>query len=168
MASSVPTIDPTPRGLGKKQKILFLGGILFVALILLTTVTIVVALNNILGQEKTIKTVELEVRKPQVEKESKPTLDKSKWTFEVLNGLGVAGAALSAAKKLEGLGYTVIKIGNADKQTFTLTELSVVKDKFDQAEFLLEDLKTEFPTATLSGELTSDSTASARIIVGKE
>lgn len=167
MTSSVSTIEPTPRGLGKKQKITFLAGILFVALILLSTATIILTFNNMLGQEKIIKTVELEVRKPQAEKDSKPTLDKSEWTFEVLNGSGVAGAALNAAKKLESLGYKVIIIGNADEQTFTLTELSVAKDKFDQADLLLEDLQAEFPSATLSGELT-DSTASARIILGKE
>lgn len=111
--------------------------------------------------------MELEVKTPKV-KEQKTTFDKSEWVFEVLNGSGVAGRAGKAAQKLESLGYIVIEIDNADKQTYTLTEVSVIKDKLDQAEILLEDLQTKFPSATLSGEFATDSTASARIIIGSE
>ena len=173
---SVPTIEPTPfpppepqpLDVEKKHKTAFLFGVIFLVFIILTTGTIAVLISTLLPKGKTIKTVELEVKDIKTDKDKKLTFDRSEWTFEVLNGSGVAGCAGKAAKKLESLDYTVIEIGNADKQTYTLTEVSVVKDKLDQTEFLLEDLKNEFPTATLSGELTSDSTASARLIIGRE
>ncbi|OGH20639.1 MAG: hypothetical protein A3D74_04255 [Candidatus Levybacteria bacterium RIFCSPHIGHO2_02_FULL_37_13] len=151
----------------KKQKIMFFTGLLFVALILLATLTLIIALNNMQGQEKTIKTVELEAKQPQVEKPTKPSLERSEWTLEVLNGSGIAGAATKISRTLESLGYKVIKTGNAKDDTYTTIHVLIDKAMMDQAELLLADLKDTLPTATLSGELT-DSTASARIIIGKE
>lgn len=173
---SVPTIEPTPfpppeppsLDVEKKHKAVFLFGVVFLVLIILTTGTILVFTNTLLPKGKTIKTVELEVKDIKTDKDKKPALDRSEWTFEVLNGSGVAGSAGNAAKKLEGLGYIVIEIDNADKQTYTANQVYVAKENFGQANLLLEDLKTEFPLATLSGELTTDSTASARIIIGGE
>lgn len=153
--------------LEKDNKIIFVFASIFLIAIFLATGALIVAVNKFAGEEKTPKPVTLEL-KPQPESNPAPTLDKSQWVFEVLNGSGIAGAAGKAAKKLETLGYTVVEIGNADKQNYPTTQLFVAKKQFDNADLLMEHLKTEFPSVTLSGKLATDSTASARIIVGRE
>ncbi len=92
---------------------------------------------------------------------------RESWTFEVLNGSGVAGAAAKASEKLENLGYKVVKTGNAD-DTVTITELYISKDRSkEESQLLIDDLKSDFGELTVTGDL-SDSTASVRIILGKE
>lgn len=100
-----------------------------------------------------------------VQAQPQPEFVRSDWSLEILNGSGVAGAAKKAADSLASLGYKIIKIGNADldvsnTQILTADSLSTDKDK------LLTDVQKDFPQAALSGQLT-DSTASARIIIGK-
>jgi hypothetical protein len=104
---------------------------------------------------------------PVVEQETKVELNRADWQFEVLNGSGVPGAAKKIAKKLEVLGYKVVKTGNADNQSYPTTQLFVSESMTDQAELLLADLNSELNIASVSGEL-KDSTASARIVIGKE
>jgi hypothetical protein len=84
--------------------------------------------------------------------------------LEVLNGSGTAGAAGQTAEKLAKLGYTIVKTGNADNQKYLKTEI-YLSPKFLASDYLFTDL-LDFGTATKSGTL-SDSTASARIIIGK-
>lgn len=93
-----------------------------------------------------------------------PEIDRSEWTLEVLNGTGQSGLAADVKTKLEDMGYTVSKIGNA-AETDT-TKILVNKKMADQQDTLLEDLKDEF-NVDEAGVLT-DSSASARIIIGKD
>ncbi len=96
-----------------------------------------------------------------------PEVDKSEWIFEVLNGSGVAGAAGIVADGLTSAGYSVVKTDNADTSDYSETQIlvkSVLKDKVD---LLITDLKDIVKISTVAGELT-DSTASARIILGKD
>lgn len=95
------------------------------------------------------------------------SLNRADWSFEVQNGSGVSGAAKKASDKLISLGYVVIKAGNADKDTYTASELFVRVGKESEADLLLADLKTNFNIASISGTLT-EGTASARLIIGKE
>jgi hypothetical protein len=85
-------------------------------------------------------------------------------SLEVLNGSGIAGAASQTADKLIALGYAVTKTGNADNQKYTKTEI-LVNSKFTDTTIFFKDLAAYGP-ATNSGSL-KDSTASARIIIGK-
>lgn len=94
---------------------------------------------------------------------TKPAFDKGSITFEVLNGSGLAGAAKKYADNLQTLGYNVVKIGNADNSEYQNTQLYVASNLLDKIDPVLTDLKI----SSVSGTLT-DSTASARIIVGKE
>jgi hypothetical protein len=93
-----------------------------------------------------------------------PEIDRSEWSLEVLNGTGKSGLAAEVKTKLEDMGYTVSKVGNAAEAD--TTKILVNKKMADQQDALLADLKDEFNVET-AGVL-SDSSASARIIIGKD
>lgn len=95
------------------------------------------------------------------------SFSRSEWSLEVLNGTGVTGAAKKLADKLAELGYKIIKTGNADRSDYDKNQLFVSKEMTDKKDLLLQDLKKDISLASVSGEL-KDSTASARIIIGKE
>lgn len=97
----------------------------------------------------------------------KPALIRSEWNLEVLNGSGVTGAAKKLADKITELGYQVVKTGNADKDTYTQNQIFVRANLKDKTDLLIADLKDIIKIASAAGEL-KDSTASARIIIGKE
>ncbi len=97
----------------------------------------------------------------------KQQLIRSERSFEVLNGSGVIGAAKKLADKLRELGYQVIKVGNADRDDYPKNLILVGKDQREKVDVLIADLRDVIKIASVGGELT-DSTASARIIIGKE
>lgn len=117
--------------------------------------------------EKKVETSEIQENelKPSPEAEPTAVFDRTKFTIEILNGSGIAGAAKKIADKLSVLGYEIIKLGNADEVDKTQVYLSSEMESF-KSEFL-KDLEADLKEATISGEL-KDSTASARIIIGKE
>lgn len=92
---------------------------------------------------------------------------KGDWSFEILNGSGVSGQAKKLADKIKELGYTVIKTGNADKQTYEKTELLVKSGLEEKIDAVIADIKDVVKVASVSGEV-KDSTASAQIIIGKD
>lgn len=94
------------------------------------------------------------------------TLNRSQWSFEVLNGSGVTGAAKKLADSLKALGYQVVKVANADKD-YTKNEFFVQEDLMVNIDSIVADIKDIIKIASISGKL-KDSTASARIIIGKE
>ncbi len=96
-----------------------------------------------------------------------PVLNRSDWSFEVLNGSGVTGAAKKVADKIQELGYQVIKTGNADKSNYEKTQILIQKDLMEKIDLVAADLKDVIRIASVAGEL-KDSTASARIIIGKD
>lgn len=106
---------------------------------------------------------------PSVSAEPTPTpqaLNRDEWFLEVLNGSGVTGAAKKLADQLKELGYPVVKVGNADRDDYTSHQFFVKKELEDSVDLVILDIKDIIKIASLSGELT-DSTASARIIIGK-
>lgn len=94
-------------------------------------------------------------------------LERSEWSFEVLNGSGVSGAAKKLADQLKSLGYQVVKAANADKDTYTQNQIYVKAELKDKVDLVIADLKDFVKIASVAGEL-EDSTASARIIIGKD
>ncbi len=96
-----------------------------------------------------------------------PVLDRSQWSFEVLNGSGVTGEAKKVADKVKALGYPVVKTGNADKDNYTETQILVKADLLDKVDVVIADLKDTIKIASVAGEL-KEGTASARIIIGKD
>lgn len=94
-------------------------------------------------------------------------LVRSEWSFEVLNGSGKSGLAKEVAGKLQDLGYQVVKTGNADTSDYSQTEILVRADLQEKVDLVIADLKDTIKIASMAGEL-KDSTASARIIIGKD
>lgn len=99
--------------------------------------------------------------------EPKVVFKREDWSFEVLNGSGTRGLAKKISDKLKELGYEVIKTGNADKDNYPKTQILAGKDFLDRVDLVIADLKDIVKIASVAGEL-QDSTASARIIIGKD
>ncbi len=94
-------------------------------------------------------------------------LQRSEWSLEVLNGSGSTGLAKKIAEKIKALGYPVVKTGNADKSSYVVTQVLVKKGWEDKLDLVIADLKDTIKIASFAGEL-KNSTASARIIIGKD
>lgn len=169
VVEDTPALEYTlPEAEKKSGKKFIIIGAAFVLAISAAAVLIIIGLNRNKAVEtkvlETSKTKEIQTAPP---KEEAPAIvfDKTKFTLEILNGSGVAGAAKKIADKLSALGYEIIKVGNADVVEKTQVYLSSEMESF-KSEFL-KDLEADLKEATISGEL-KDSTASARIIIGKE
>lgn len=94
-------------------------------------------------------------------------LNRAEWSFEVLNGSGVSGLAKKVADQLIELGYQVIKTGNADKQNYEKSQIFVKDSLKDKVDLVIADIKDIVKIASVAGAI-EDSTASARIIIGKD
>lgn len=99
-----------------------------------------------------------------IEEESEVSFDRSKFSVEVLNGSGIAGAARKVADNLAALKYQVVKVGNAQENSQT-SQILISKDLEKFQDEFLKDLEGIIQEATISGKL-EDSTASARITIG--
>ena len=159
-----PNEEIKPKIKRSNRNLYYLGGGVFMATILLTTLFGLLFLN---GPKSNIKS---DTKSDKIESiETTPTpkpviLNRKNWSFEVLNGSGVAGVAKKASDKLEELGYKVLKTGNAEENVSS-TQLFVAKDKSeDEVKLLINDLKSDFGKLTVTGTL-SDSEASVRLIL---
>jgi hypothetical protein len=147
------------------KRIFILGGIgLGIIVIAAVALFIFSATQNM--QEETNKEVATETVLVTPTEAPKQVLNKSEWTFEVLNGSGTAGVAKKAADQLIELGYKVIGTDNADKQTYKGNGLFVSQGMESKVDLLIADLRDAIEIATVAGIL-RDSTASARIIIGR-
>ncbi|MBI4092153.1 MAG: LytR C-terminal domain-containing protein [Candidatus Levybacteria bacterium] len=107
--------------------------------------------------------------KPTVNPIDKTTgLDRSKLSIQVLNGSGAAGASKKASDYLEGLGYNVIQIGNAENFNFEKTTIQIKSSKDDFLNLLKSDLSKNYSIGTASADLSSDQNADATVTIGKE
>ncbi|KKP67900.1 MAG: Cell envelope-related transcriptional attenuator [Candidatus Roizmanbacteria bacterium GW2011_GWC2_35_12] len=157
--SEKPLIEEVP--LEKKNKKLFILGSVIFAFIILSSALIFYFVNRV-KPKKIINTKVVPVKKTT--EQEVVQLKRSEITLEILNGSGVAGLAGKTAKIFEDKGYLIVKTGNTEDVTGNkLLVNDLLKDKINT---LLEDLKKELNIASISGSLT-DSTASARIILGK-
>ncbi len=97
-----------------------------------------------------------------------PSINRADITVEILNGSGIKGAAASAEKVFEDLGYTVERVGNADKSDYEESVVLVKSDADESlSELILSDIKDSY-TASISATLQSSATVDVRFIVGKE
>lgn len=96
------------------------------------------------------------------------SLNREDISIQVLNGSGVTGAAGKAKDYLEGLGYTVDNVGNANSSDYTQTEISTTPSAQKYADMLTEDLKSKYSVSDQVGSLDSDSNYDVVIILGSE
>lgn len=146
------------------SKLFFLGGFVFLLTVVIATLIGFVILNYSKPDQKA---------KQEVIEEVQPTptptpllVKKEDWTFEILNGSGVKGAAADAQEKIEALGYTVESIGNADEnvgETEVYLKEGVNKN---EAEIVLKDLEDDFGKLTIE-DSDSDSDSEILIILGE-
>ncbi|MBI2018949.1 LytR C-terminal domain-containing protein [Candidatus Daviesbacteria bacterium] len=147
------------------------GKLVTLILFMLTIAVIGGAIYFVAGVGSPKKQEQTVISPPKSTTSSTPTptpkaLNRSEWSFEVLNGGGVTGAAKKLADQLKALGYQVVKVANADKDIQT-NQFFVQEDLMAGIDSIVVDIKDIIKIASISGKL-KDSTASARIIIGKE
>ena len=93
-------------------------------------------------------------------------IDKKEAKIRVLNGSGIAGKASTVKDFLEGLGYVVASIGNADSYDFENTQIKFKKgfEKFESA--LTSDMSDEYSVEVSDDELESSDSADIEIVIG--
>lgn len=96
------------------------------------------------------------------------TVQKSDVNIRVVNGGGTPGAGSKMKTFLEGKGYTVVSVGNADEYTFTATEISAKSGKEAYVALLTDDLKTEYSLGTSTEKVDDDASYDILVTVGKE
>lgn len=96
------------------------------------------------------------------------TVDLSKYEVKVLNGSEVDGEAGKQQANLEGEGFTISSIGNADKSDYTKTIIQAKKE-VDQA--YLDKLKSVLEASFVLGEqeeLSDDADSDVIVVLGSE
>ena len=94
-------------------------------------------------------------------------LDRSKLSIRILNGSGVIGAAKKASDFLEGLGYNIVQIGNAQNSDYAQTEIQIKGSKSDFLSLLKKDLSANYTIGSTSGDPGASESADTVVIVGK-
>lgn len=147
----------------KSNKELFIVGTIIGVLIIAASVWFYtyLAKTNKDNQSKNV-----EVQETLASPSPTNTFNRSEFYLEVLNGSGTAGAAKKAADDLSSLGYIILSTGNANTNDYEGIQVEVSEEMQEEANALIADLTKNFRGANLSGVL-KDSTASARIIIGK-
>lgn len=95
-------------------------------------------------------------------------VDRSKPQIRVLNGSGVVGVASSFKDFIEGLGYKVASIGNAENYDYSQTEVRFKEDFKNYEETLVSDLSDKYSVKVSSSDLESSDSADIEIIVGSK
>lgn len=91
---------------------------------------------------------------------------RSSTTVSILNGSGVAGAASKVSATLQGLGYQIGTVGNADTYDYTDVTIEVKKSKASLLPQLKKDLSS-YTIGSSSATLKESNAADAVVIVGK-
>ncbi len=94
------------------------------------------------------------------------SLDKSVPKIKVLNGSGIAGKAAAVKDYLEGKGYTVSSIGNADTTDYTDTEVDFKADFLKYKDQLINDLSDKYSAVAGAKSLDATDSADIEVIVG--
>lgn len=146
-------------------RLYYLGIVVFVLLIGVTVTLLVVRANA--GEEAALEEEAVDVVVDEViitPEPAKPVaVRREEIRLDIANGAGVAGLAGETAEEFEALGYPIGEIGNAEKQSGSTLETDLSRA---EAEFLLEDVRSELGITKISGGL-SESEADARIILGE-
>lgn len=136
----------------------YMWPILFVFIIvILLLVGVFLYKNGIIINNGNSKVNVIEVSpSPVIIPEPTKTLDLTKYEIEILNGGGVAGEASKQKASLEGEGFTVSSVGNADNSDYTDTiirvKTEVDKDFIAKLKSFLSDSFTVSETESLSEE----------------
>jgi hypothetical protein len=106
-------------------------------------------------------------------KETTPTpgeqsVDRATIKIKVLNGSGVSGAASKAKALLEGLGYAGVLTGNADRDDYEKTQISVKTGGTAQGETVKSDLSKNYSVVEDLGQVGESESFDVLVILGVE
>lgn len=148
---------------GKRQN---LGRIIvFVIIGLLVVGGAVFAFNRFRGASPTVSPSPSPFVTPEISPSPEPELKREDLTLQVLNGSGTPGAAGTAREYLEGLGYNVAAVGNAETFDFQETLIRIKDRRRDYLELLRPDLEEEYEVGDAE-TLDEDSEYDAVIVIG--
>lgn len=105
---------------------------------------------------------------PTPEATSESKLDKSEPKIRVLNGSGTAGVASAVKNLLEGKGWKVASVGNADAFDFDQTVLKFKSSFKNFEKALTGDLSDDYSVITSSESLEATDSADIEITVGSK
>ena len=117
-------------------------------------------------EEASPSPVEFVLESPSPEASPGAEIDKSEAKIRVLNGSGKAGTASSVKDLLEGKGYKVAAIGNADNFDFEQTVIRFKESFKNFQEVLLGDLSDNYSVKVSSDDLTATDSADIEVIIG--
>jgi len=149
------------------KKLFFLGGAVFLLTIVITTLIGLLIINttNVSKESNVVEKVRSEITPTIVPPIS---IDKSQWTFEVLNGSGEGGKGKKTADAIESLGYTVENTGNANNSDYKGVQVTFVSEIENAVkDVILKDLNKEFLSVEENNDKTEETDSSILIIVGK-
>ena len=143
----------------------FMWPILFIFIIAVVLLVGIFAYKQ--GMFKGVKVNEVTVTPtPVVTVEPTKAPDLTKYEVQILNGSDVAGEASNQKASLEGEGFTVASIGNADNSDYTDT---IIKTKAEVDKAFIAKLKSVFEgsfTAVQTESLSEDSSVPVVVILG--
>ncbi len=94
------------------------------------------------------------------------SLKRGDVTVKVLNGSGVTGKAATVKDFLEGLGWKVSSIGNADNSDYATTQVEFKSDSAKYKDLMINDLSSKYSASASTKSLESSSSADLVVIVG--
>jgi hypothetical protein len=122
--------------------------------------------NHIIQSVPAAPTPTIAIQRPTPSPAPK-VLNRSDLTVAIKNGSGTVGAAKGISSYLNGLGYTIGTIGNADKFTYTGITVHVKKNKSTYLGQLQSDILENDKNASISAGIDDTITTDAEVIVGK-
>ncbi|MCR4324254.1 MAG: LytR C-terminal domain-containing protein [Candidatus Curtissbacteria bacterium] len=105
---------------------------------------------------------------PTPEASEGANLDKSTLRVRVLNGSGTSGQASVVRDLLEGKGYNVVSVGNADTFDYERTTVKLKKDFSEFGDEIVKDLSDDYSVTVSTQALDPSSTADIEVIVGNK
>ena len=120
-------------------------------------------------QKEEVSPTPMAISSPSPTSEATPgadSINKAEPKIRVLNGSGTPGVASSFKDFLEGLGYKVASIGNANNYDYASTELRF-KEAFKKfKDTLVSDLSSKYSVKVSSSDLEATDSADIEVIVG--
>lgn len=108
------------------------------------------------------------ISSPSPEATEGAELDRSQPKVRILNGSGKAGAASSVKDFLEGKGYQVVAVGNADNYDFEQTVIKLKEEFVKFQETLFKDMSSEYSVSVDEERLSATESADIEVTVGSK
>lgn len=146
----------------------FMWPILFVVFLALALLAGIFIYKQGVNKGEEINVVTLTPTPTVAPEPSKAEIDLSKYKIEILNGSEIDGEAGKQKDNLEGEGFKVSSIGNAENSDYTKT---IIQAKEDVDKDFLDKLKSVLEKSFVVGEtegLSEDADSDVIVIIGSE